>query len=275
MGAKQLLWLVVLLACIGSILAIQMPPYRLYGAVTVNGKTLTQTDSNVITLTIDGKQYSSFKMGDVAADAYVLQVLMSDTREEGSAMPGDIARIFVDGKEALQSPVTIGEYGGTVKLDLSVNDETTTPPPVPQPIQSSPSSGGGSSHGSSATTTKPQTTETVVAPQKVVTQAKAPEPAAINEVAQTNVEPQGSAQTEADTTQTAEVKGPSLFQRIKGFLGFNKEATDAVVADANEVPQETSEPPQAKPLVGILIALVIVAVGMGIAYAIIFKRDEF
>jgi hypothetical protein len=28
-------------------------------------------------------------------------------------------------------------------------------------------------------------------------------------------------------------------------------------------------------LVGILIALVIVAVGMGIAYAIIFKRDEF
>ena len=79
-------------------------------------------------------------MGDVDADAYVLRVSMNSEEMEGFAQVGDIARIYIDGREADQSPVTITDFGTTVSLDLTVGsaqedepDEETTAEDTTEP----------------------------------------------------------------------------------------------------------------------------------------------
>lgn len=260
MGAKFFGYTLIFLISLFSIWAIPVPDYTLYGSATVNGRILTKEDSNIITLALDGKQLVSFKMGDVAADAYVLRVPMNSERTEQYAMAGDSVRIYIDGNEVKESPVTIGEFGTTVKLDMTIASESE------QPTTPKSSGGGSSSHKQSTSDeTEPKTTETVTIPSSQQSEEKT-----VVQPLQPKAEiPQTQSEALEQTTEKEESSGVSIFQRIKDFLGLGK-ITGAATTDIKK-----TETPAAKPLVGIFIALIIVAVGLAIAYALIFKKEGY
>jgi hypothetical protein len=298
MGIKPLVSLIVFLVSLSIVSAIPVPDYTLYGSATVSGKTLTKEDTNVISLKLDGQELVSFTMGDVAADAYVLRVPMNSERTDGYAMAGDSVRIYVDDKEADHSPVIVGDFGSTVKLDISVSGSVTSCTPnwqcnswescsssgsqsrtcndlnncgtttnmpatsqscTPPSSGSSGSSGGSSSKSSSKDT--PKVTETIgVSEDEPETTVQKNEP--VKKTVIISEQKQTTAQ-EISTEESEDEPKVSLWQKIKEILGLNKE----------EIPtaQVVSDVPQPKPLIGILIALVIIAFGLLVAYVIIFK----
>jgi hypothetical protein len=302
MGVKQLIYLIVFIISFVIVSATPVPDYTLYGSATVSGKILTKEDTNVISLRLNEQELVKFTMGDVAADAYVLRVQMDSERTEGRAMKGDSVRIYIDGKEIDQSPVTIGDFGITVKLDITVSGTPSTcspnwqcgawescsasstqsrtctdlnncgtasnKPAISQPCTPPNSGSGGSSGGSgSGSSSKsnsketPKVTETISVndntPAVPTTQKAETVKKTVIKTAEEN-EPA----TQQISSEEQEEK-VSLLQKIKDLFGFGKEMpiTGEAVADV----------PTPRPLVGILIALVIVAFGLLVAYVIIFK----
>jgi len=254
MGAGNILCIFTLLILVSIVTAIPLPDCTLYGSVTVNDYLLTKDDSNVISLTVDGEELASFTMGDVDADAYVLKVPINSEETEGFAQTGDTARIYIDGEEVDQSPITIGDFGTTIKLDLSVSSEQPTP------------SGGTSSSTSGGGSRKSGDREPEVSRESIII----PEPEEISEE-QPKIKPKEEdvvISAETPQKQTKEVKEEvekiGLLQRLRNLFG-EKDVTGKAVAEA----------PKAKPLIGIIIALIIVAVGLTIAYFVIFKREKF
>ena len=272
MGVKTILFVLILVSVIAIVEGVPVPDYTLYGSVTVDGTKLTKDDSSVITLTLEGAELVKFTMGDVDADAYVLRVPMNSEATPGYAQTGDSVRIFVDGREVDQSPITVGDFGTTVKLDISVgstpsSDEPEDETPVETTTTGRSSGGGGGSSSSGSSGSEPDV-ETVTVPvpelyEKEVAEEDEEEPEP------TLIEQQETSQVKEDTLltgATVEEEKIGFFQRILNFLGIGKETTPTGEAVA--------EVPKAKPLIGILIALVIVAVGLAVAYFLIFSREQ-
>jgi len=255
MGVKNILFGLVLIMLINIVCAVPIPDYTLYGKVTVDGTILTKDDSNIISLTVDGKELTSFTMGEVDADAYVLRVPMNSEEIEGFAQVGDTARIYIDGKEADQSPVTIGDFGTTVNLDLTIGSE--------QGEEEESSGRDSSSGGSSRSSDREPEHESITI---TVSDEEEPIKEEVKEDKKAIVTKTEDKKVEEKSEKITEEQKIDVFQRLINFLGFGEKATTGAAV---------AEVPRAKPLIGILIALVIIAIGLAIAYFVIFKREEY
>jgi len=98
--------------------------YTLYGRVKARGKALTKSDADyTITMEVDGVELARYVMGISRSykNYYVLKVPMdSDPQVSNKAHKGDTARIFVNGYPVRENPVTIGNPGETVLMNISV-----------------------------------------------------------------------------------------------------------------------------------------------------------
>jgi len=134
-----------LIECIPSnVYGVPAQPYTLFGTVTVDGVALKQTDTNfTVTLKVNGVVLVSYRMGEnpAAGDNYVLIVPMdTDVTVSNAAFPGNSADIYINDVSANENPVTIGNSGETLSLDIHANlaipaPTVTAPPPKP-PAQS-------------------------------------------------------------------------------------------------------------------------------------------
>ena len=252
---------------VATVSAVPLPDYTLYGSVTVNGNKLTKEDSNIISLSVDGKELVKFQMGDVNADAYVLKIPMNSEKTEGYARTGDLARIYVDGVEVDQSPVTIGDFGTTVKLDLTVSPEQQEQ----ETQESTGTTGGGSSESSSrshrggGSSNEKETSKELINVKLPEQEEKKEEPEK-----RLKIEPKRDeeikeiTETEVLKQQKEETK-KGFFEKLINLLGFGKEKITG---------RAVSELPSPKPLIGILIALVIIVVSLLIAYSLIFRGER-
>jgi hypothetical protein len=256
MLTKIVFYGIMMICLLGIVYAIPLPDYTLYGEVTLNGEKLTKNDSNAITLEVDGAELVNFQMGEVNADAYALRVPMNSEDTEGYAVSGDIARIFVDGNEVDQSPITIGDFGITEKIDLTLGEEQVV---EPEPDENDNSDNGGSNDGSSGSRDTFVERETIVITDSNAEQGQTAEPQPIQEP-EPVAEPEPTEDIVVTPISAETDEEQTFFQRLASL--FKVGATGGAVAET-----------QAKPLIGIIIILVVVAIGLSIAYFVIFQKE--
>lgn len=125
--------LALLLCCAPLTFAkIPEPPHIFYGTVTVNGKLLKATDTQVtITIKRSTTVLDAYTMGEIpaAGDQYVLRVPLDavEPQAPNTARSGQQANIYVGNQLATQ--VTLGPRGRITPLRLVVG--TQPPPDVP------------------------------------------------------------------------------------------------------------------------------------------------
>ena len=106
---------------IGLVTAIPQQDYTLYGTATFDGTVLTARDDAVISLTVDGIELVSYKMGDISGtNNYVLKVPMdSDTGVTTAAQEGYTAYIYINGVAINEGSQIIGAPGTNAQFGIS------------------------------------------------------------------------------------------------------------------------------------------------------------
>ncbi len=99
-----------------SELAVQKPPFVLYGKIIEDGHTLTSSHGSSISAKVGSVEAASCVLDSdpLFKDFYFLIVPVDDVFHTG-----DIARIYVDGLPTEYDPITLGEMGAIRRYDMS------------------------------------------------------------------------------------------------------------------------------------------------------------
>ena len=124
--AGAILVVSILLLASGGYAKIPEPDNIIYG--------LAREDTVHMSLWVDGEELAVYTMGENpnADDYYILRVPMDsiDPQNPGTARPGDVAQIYINGETAPAATVLIGERGTVTLLHLATDADNDSVPDI-------------------------------------------------------------------------------------------------------------------------------------------------